>query len=159
MISRIQLILKTKNISPSQFADQIQVQRSGVSHILSGRNNPSLDFILKILRTYPEIDADWLLFGKGQMNTLPAKTEIPDQTPSDVRKKITGQPDLFEQPVTEPPISVLKEEKVVPPVLSLPKKDIEPVMKEKAGEIEKTEKIEKIVVFYDSNTFKEYKPK
>jgi len=159
MISRIQLILKTKNISPSQFADQIQVQRSGVSHILSGRNNPSLDFILKILRTYPEIDADWLLFGKGQMNTLPAKTEIPDQAPSDARKKIPGQPDLFEQPVNETTIPVLKEEKVVPPVLSLPQKDIEPVMKEKAGEIEKTEKIERIVVFYDSNTFKEYKPK
>jgi transcriptional regulator with XRE-family HTH domain len=155
MIGRIQLILKTKNISPSQFADQIQVQRSGVSHILSGRNNPSLDFILKILRTYPEIDADWLLFGKGQMNTVPAKTETPLQAPSDTRKKIPGQPDLFEQPVTETPIPV-KEEKVVPPVLPLPQKDIAPVMEGKAGEIEK---IEKIVVFYDSNTFKEYRPK
>ena len=67
MIDRIQLILKTKNLSSSQFADEIQVQRSSISHILSGRNKPSLDFIMKILSTYSEVNADWLIFGKGQM--------------------------------------------------------------------------------------------
>ena len=70
MIDRIQLILKSKNLSPSQFADEIQVQRSSISHILSGRNKPSLDFIMKILTTYPEVNADWLIFGKGQMVKL-----------------------------------------------------------------------------------------
>ena len=67
MIDRISLILKTKNLSPSLFADEIQVQRSSVSHVLSGRNKPSLDFVLKILSTYPEVSSDWLMFGKGQM--------------------------------------------------------------------------------------------
>ena len=67
MIDRIQLILKSKNLSSSQFADEIQVQRSSVSHILTGRNKPSLDFVSKILSSYPEINSDWLLFGKGQM--------------------------------------------------------------------------------------------
>ena len=67
MIDRIQLILKSKNLSSSQFADEIQVQRSSISHILSGRNKPSLDFIMKILSTYSEVNADWLIFGKGQM--------------------------------------------------------------------------------------------
>jgi transcriptional regulator with XRE-family HTH domain len=141
MINRIQLILKTKNISPSQFADQIQVQRSGVSHILSGRNNPSLDFILKILKTYPEIDADWLLFGKGQMIS---KTDAPLKAPAAI-------PDLFAQPVIEEaPKPEKKKEKYIPPALPFPEES-------KASSPE--EKIEKIVVFYDSNTFKEYKPK
>ena len=67
MIERIQLILKTKNLSPSQFADEIQVQRSSISHILSGRNKPSLDFVTKILSTYPEINSEWLMFGKDKM--------------------------------------------------------------------------------------------
>ena len=141
MISRIQLILKTKNISPSQFADQIHVQRSGVSHILSGRNNPSLDFIIKILKTYPEIDADWLLFGKGQMIS---KTEAPVKDPAAI-------PDLFAQPaIEEAPNPEKKKEKYVSAVLPFP---------EEVVEAPKEEKIEKIVVFYDSNTFKEYKPK
>ncbi len=67
MVDRIQLILKSKNLSSSQFADEIQVQRSSVSHILTGRNKPSLDFVSKILSSYPELNSDWLLFGKGQM--------------------------------------------------------------------------------------------
>lgn len=68
MIDRITLLLKTRNISASQFADEIGVQRSSISHVLSGRNKPSLDFIQKILVRYPEINPDWLLFGKGSMN-------------------------------------------------------------------------------------------
>ena len=124
MISRIQLILKTKNISPSQFADQIQVQRSGVSHILSGRNNPSLDFILKILRTYPEIDADWLLFGKGQMVNLTGKPDLAATATEEIKVKAPVQPDLFAQtlpPQVEPKTKV-KEEKAEPASYNLARK-------------------------------------
>jgi transcriptional regulator with XRE-family HTH domain len=157
MINRIQLILKTKNISPSQFADQIQVQRSGVSHILSGRNNPSLDFILKILRTYPEIDADWLLFGKGQMINLAGKPEPAINAAEEIKVKAPVQPDLFAQaiPLQPEPKLKLKEEKVELPAAAatIPEKVIESLQEDKI------EKIEKIVVFYDSNTFKEYNPK
>ncbi len=67
MISRINLILKTKNLTPAQLAEQVGVQRSNISHLLSGRNNPSLDFVQKILIRFPDINSDWLLFGKGAM--------------------------------------------------------------------------------------------
>jgi transcriptional regulator with XRE-family HTH domain len=67
MTDRIQTILSSLNLSPSQLADQISVQRSSLSHILSGRNKPSLDFVTKVLTSYPQIDPDWLLFGKGSM--------------------------------------------------------------------------------------------
>ena len=67
MTDRIQTILRSLNLSPSQLADAISVQRSSLSHILSGRNKPSLDFITKVLTSYPQIDPDWLLFGKGSM--------------------------------------------------------------------------------------------
>lgn len=67
MLKRIELILQTQNLTVSQFADRIGVQRSALSHVLGGRNNPSLDFVTKILRTFPEIRSQWLLFGEGKM--------------------------------------------------------------------------------------------
>ena len=59
--------LKAENKSSAQLADEIGVQASGISHILSGRNNPSLDFVLKMLEKYKDISPEWLLFGKGSM--------------------------------------------------------------------------------------------
>ena len=76
MINRINLILRAKNITARQFAEEIGIQPSGMSHILGGRNNPSLDFAVKVLKRYPEIDANWLLLGKGAMygNTADKET-------------------------------------------------------------------------------------
>ena len=67
MKERILKFLQAENLSSSQFAELIGVQPSSISHIVSGRNNPSLDFILKMLAKYPEIEPDWLLFGSGEM--------------------------------------------------------------------------------------------
>lgn len=60
---RLQLILKMHNISPSSFADKLGVQRSNVSHVLSGRNKPSLDFLEKIILQFPRVNAHWLITG------------------------------------------------------------------------------------------------
>jgi transcriptional regulator with XRE-family HTH domain len=67
MQKRIELILEAENLTVSQFADKIGIQRSGMSHILAGRNKPSLDFVLKVLQHFPDLSTDWLLFGKGAM--------------------------------------------------------------------------------------------
>jgi transcriptional regulator with XRE-family HTH domain len=67
MKERIFEFLRAENKSSSQFAEEIGVQPSGVSHILSGRNNPSLDFVLKMLEKYRYLSTEWLLFGKGSM--------------------------------------------------------------------------------------------
>ena len=62
--NRIKLVIKMHNLTASAFADKIGVQRSSVSHILTGRNNPSLDFIEKTLINFPRVNADWLIMGK-----------------------------------------------------------------------------------------------
>jgi len=67
MKNRIQKFLEIENINPSKFADEIGVQRSSISHILSGRNNPSLELIQKILTRFDYINAEWLITGKGEM--------------------------------------------------------------------------------------------
>ena len=66
MNNRLQLILKLENLSPARLADMIGIQRSGLSHILSGRNKPSFEFINKLLLKFPDINAEWLITGKGK---------------------------------------------------------------------------------------------
>ena len=67
MEDKIKEILIKENISSSQLADKIGVQRSSISHVLSGRNKPGFDFIQKILVAFPEISGDWLITGSGEM--------------------------------------------------------------------------------------------
>ena len=64
--SRLQQVLTMEELSPAKFADMLGIQRSGISHLLSGRNNPSFDFITRMLEHFPELNADWLLMGKGK---------------------------------------------------------------------------------------------
>lgn len=64
-IARIQKIMNYYSLTASALADQLGVLRSSISHLLSERNKPSLDFVLKIVNKYPEIDLYWLLYGKG----------------------------------------------------------------------------------------------
>ncbi len=82
MKERILAFLQSENKSYAQFAEEIGVQPSGISHILSGRNNPSLDFVMKMLHKYPSLSAEWLLFGHGAIY------------------KYTSQPTLFDIPLT-----------------------------------------------------------
>ena len=66
MNNRLQQFLDLENLSPARLADLLGVQRSGVSHILSGRNKPGFDFIQKLLTKFPALSADWFLTGKGK---------------------------------------------------------------------------------------------
>jgi len=79
---RLGEILKYYDISASSLADKIGIQRSSVSHLLSGRNNPSLDFILKILDNFPEIEFEWLVKGMGSIDSNNVKSEIKNHTPT-----------------------------------------------------------------------------
>ncbi len=67
MKERILQFLHSENKTSSQLAEEIAVQPSSISHIISGRNKPSLDFVLKMLNTYGDLESDWLLFGRGEM--------------------------------------------------------------------------------------------
>jgi len=68
MKERILRFLQLENKTSSQFAEEIGVQPSSISHIISGRNNPSLDFVMKMLEKYKSLSPDWLLFGIGEMS-------------------------------------------------------------------------------------------
>ena len=84
--NRLLKILESKNLSASQFAEKIGVQRSSVSHVLSKRNKPSLDFIIKISKTFEDISLDWLINGHDNHNSTEIRKEISSSTP--ISKKI-----------------------------------------------------------------------
>lgn len=80
-IKRLQKVIDYYGESASSFAEKVGVQRSSISHILSGRNKPSLDFILKILSAYPEVDLYWLFNGKGE---FPSKSKAENTIQQDI---------------------------------------------------------------------------
>ncbi len=69
MVERIKLIMDYKQLTPAQFAESLGINRSNLTHIFSGRNLPSLEFVRRILTTYPEISTEWLIMNVGNMIT------------------------------------------------------------------------------------------
>jgi len=96
-IIRLEKILSFYNLSASSFADKIGVQRSSISHLLTGRNKPSLEFVMKVVNTYPEVNLYWLLNGKGSFPakkesaaspSLPPPTQVKNKIPERTVQKI-----------------------------------------------------------------------
>lgn len=75
---RLKKIMDEGGLTPAQMADRIGVQRSAISHILSGRNKPSLDFVLKVLESFPEVSSEWLLRGQ-EMDVKMAAPTTPNE--------------------------------------------------------------------------------
>lgn len=127
MVDRINLLLQAKNITSRQFAEEIGIQPSGMSHILSGRNNPSLDFVMKVIRRWPEININWLMFGKGEMFTsvvvnVPSPAPVqPHPAPEAAKPQaFAAAPDLFSSFEPEPVPQPSAASRPVPASLSAP---------------------------------------
>ena len=82
MQARLKNWIESEGLKSSQLADNIRVNRATISHILSGRNKPSIDFLEKLLRVYPELNSNWLITGIGYMQTKKQEKQAP------VKKKI-----------------------------------------------------------------------
>lgn len=83
MVDRIRQLIQARQLSPTQFADAIGVARPIVSHILGGRNKPSLEVVQKIIAAFPDIALPWLLSGQGDMLGIPAAaSKAPEPAPA-----------------------------------------------------------------------------
>ena len=96
--NRLLEILEKKSLSASQFAEKIGVQRSSVSHILSGRNKPSLDFIIKITSVFNDISLEWLINGKKTNDFSIKKNE--SISPAQITKSVVSS-ELLEKELKE----------------------------------------------------------
>lgn len=95
-IERLEHLLHYYSMTASSFADKVNVQRSSISHLLSGRNKPSLEFVLKVVKTFPEVNLYWLLNGKGSFPTEEKKQSLPTtlSTPNESKEpRINAQVD------------------------------------------------------------------
>lgn len=187
MKDRISLLIKAKNLTAAQFADEIGVQKSSISHIISGRNNASLDFIQKTLITYPEVSIEWLMFGKGPLfKTTENDSNINnDEGLSNAQQAKSTDVDLFSELIPTKSVDFRKEndlrsaeenEKTPEPETLLNETTLHELKNpvENPAELSgrktqyqefkpiHTEKpaksIVKIVEFYSDNTYKEYFP-
>lgn len=148
-IKRLEFIIDYYSLSASSLADKIGVQRSSLSHLLSGRNKPSLDFILKILEVFPEVDLYWILNGKGSF----PKTTAADFSKKEVEKNVVAPTPIPGNKLTE---GLFHEIEMNSKSNSEePKKILNP---ENSFTSQNSNKIEKIVIFYNNGTFKSYVP-
>ena len=88
-VKRLEKIIQYYTLSASAFADKIGVQRSSISHLLTGRNKPSLEFVLKVVKTFPEVNLYWLLNGKGVFPANTFKEKTPTRVDSEISVPVT----------------------------------------------------------------------
>ncbi|MDR2563621.1 MAG: helix-turn-helix transcriptional regulator [Prevotellaceae bacterium] len=148
MKNRIIQLMSEKGLSRIEFAEKIGVQRSNISHILEGRNRPSLDFIEKLARAYPALNMNWLLKGEGsmfkkmeQMSLFSTETEA------------NSAPEQLALYSAEDTSTVQKEVKVNPE--SSVSSQSSDLGQEKS--LQTDSEIEKIIIFYGDKTFESYK--
>lgn len=142
MKDRILEFLKRENKTSAQFAEEIRVQPSGISHILSGRNKPSLDFVIKMLEKYTFLSTEWLIFGKGSMYKEPKMADLF----SEIDMLQSGRPkDNSPEPVDKMHFE------------STHREDIQETSRERSF-TDRSEAV-KIVWFYEDASFEEFYPR
>lgn len=163
MKDRIRLIMEAEDMNPARFADTLQIGRPVISHILNGRNNPSLDVISRILLEMPYINADWLISGKGTMYKDDyVKTTTPPDFNEEQKISIGSnnrEPDLFSQSFTNPENNTEKIKYETEKELTPPVEVVDIPVKEVVKYINKPDKkISKIIIYYSDNTYEAFNP-
>ena len=132
VINRLEGIMANHNLSAASFATKIGVQRSAISHILSGRNKPSLDFLMKVYKSFDEVGLEWLILG----TTTSLPREVQDL---DLFKSETINREMLDKTKSE----ALTENNINSPTIT------------SKSEIA----LKEIVHFYEDGTFERFKPK
>lgn len=148
MKDRINDIITNYKLTPTEFADKIGVGKSNISHILSGRNNPSLEMVKRILSEFPNINSDWLIFGVGQM--LKVKPSGPTQ--QNMMLDFVEKEDNVIHDTDEG----TKTNNVDTNVKEFLKVDVEE--DRNVSENNKQSKISKIIIYYTDNTYESFDP-
>ncbi len=147
MNTRLKQFLAAENITQAQFADTINVVRASVSHILSGRNNPSFDFIKSMMASYPNLNMEWLMFGKGKMYKNSHEKDLP------APEYDILFPDEVNEP--EPPSEIAEIVHDDKKVESKPLSIGFDTLNNGIQHIDKQRKVSKIIILFDDGTYQE----
>ena len=150
MKDRIKHIMEEENLTPAKFADRLQIGRAVISHILNGRNNPSLDVVTRILNEMDYINPEWLLNGSGEMyrpgsgmNELPREPDLVHQSEAKRRQGNIKPREPYEN-----------REKSNEMPLPLPEKRHQSTDNKEVDMIKPPSKeIDQIIIYYTDKTF------
>ncbi|WNW02340.1 helix-turn-helix transcriptional regulator [Tenacibaculum sp. HL-MS23] len=131
LLTRLKKIIAHYDLTSSTFADTIEVPRSSISHLLSGRNKPSLDFVMKVVDKFPEVDLYWLLYNEG---SFPKKEKA-------IEKSTVNSKDEKEAPSLFSKNTVSEEE---------------PAINSNTQFSASTKKLRKVVLLYTDGSFEEF---
>lgn len=158
MNDRLDKLLLAEQLTPAKFADIIGVQRSSISHIISGRNKPSFDFIAKVLHKFPRVNSEWLIMGKGEMYKQMVQASLFDEpVTASVSETEKYSNILDEELIPEPEVADHQDNDIVERVS-------QPTDKSSSSPKNQTitslfgKDVERIVVFYTDRTFRSYTP-
>lgn len=148
MKDRLLQLLEKEKISSAEFADRIGVQRSNVSHILNGRNNPGFSFIQKVLETFPKVNPRWLIMGEGSIETSSLSS------PKSMERNLFSVLETgITEPVSKPEVKVEVHNK------NSTENTEKQTLKQPEIIVSSSKKIVRVLFFYDDNTFEDFSPK
>ena len=148
MKDRIKQIMENEHLTPARFADKLQINRAIISHILNGRNNPSLDVVTRILDDMPHINPEWLLKGTGSMYKEGFMAE-----PS------SDEPDLFRQHVMKTGRESDNAEKPRETDVKSPASSVQFAENKSTDDVKAVDKkITQIIIYYSDHTFETFSP-
>jgi len=157
---RIEKIMQLEEMNSAVFAAEIGIQGSTLSHILNGRNNPSLDVLKKILNRFRTVSSDWLILGVGSMYRSEKQSQTPtlfDSIEENTYKSTISDPKIEEKNATQ---SIFIQQKNSPDSETASVISQETTSPVNLPSIESTSKsVKKIIVYYTDNTFQEFESK
>ena len=157
---RIEKIMQLEEMNSAVFAAEIGIQGSTLSHILNGRNNPSLDVLKKILNRFRTVSSDWLILGVGSMYRSEKQSQTPtlfDSIEENTYKSTISEPKIEEKNATQSIFIQQKNSPVSETASVISQETTSPV---NLPSIESTSKsVKKIIVYYTDNTFQEFESK
>lgn len=168
MDEKLKKLMKHEGLNSTRLAEILDIQASGISHIMSGRNKPSFDFLVKLLQRFPQLNPDWLLLDKGSMyrNEVKSKNPAPViQSVSEAQQAISAS-----APVAGPEAGLFSQQQANHHILASAEQDGEDIIPahgsgnsaantaSPAKSLAQAASIERIVVFYKDKTFSEYQP-
>ena len=156
---RIEKVMLTEGMNSAQFAAEIGIQGSTLSHILNGRNNPSLDVLKKVLNRFRTVSSDWLILGVGSMYRSEKQSQTPtlfDSINENSSKSAISEPITVEKLVS--PSDVIQQNTPqIPDVAVQPTSEARSIIHSVIDAPAKS--VRKIIVYYTDNTFQEFETK
>lgn len=149
MKDRLQQFLTMENLTPGRFAEIMGVQRGGISHLLSGRNNPSYDFIKRMMSAFPNLNYEWLILGKGKPYKDSSEVKISEPENTNLFNQLDFEEQSEEQEVELFPVS--QPSMVEKPLAQVP----ENAKKEQPDVRAAVKSIKRITIWYSDGTYED----